>query len=88
MEELTTEHDALDLLRAVYRNPQVPLSTRMRAAIAALPFEKPKLSAMALLPMGDLAERLDKAIARSEGARLGNGEGPKPNLIDHSGLRP
>jgi hypothetical protein len=58
--------DALAFLRAVYQSPAAPLSVRMKAAIEALPFEKPSLRATAAVIMGsDFASRLERAIERS-----------------------
>jgi len=66
---------SLDFLKAIYRSSALPLSTRMRAAIAALPFEHPKLAVTAQIDAdGDFAERLEQAILRSEMA---------PRVIDH-----
>jgi hypothetical protein len=45
--------DAHAFLKAVYRNPAVPLPIRMRAAIEALPFERPKLAVTAVYGNGD-----------------------------------
>jgi glycosyltransferase A (GT-A) superfamily protein (DUF2064 family) len=57
---------SLELLRAVYRNPSLALPVRMRAAVAALPFEQPKLQATAITHYdGDFADRLDRALERS-----------------------
>jgi hypothetical protein len=54
---------SLDFLRAVYRSPDQPMSRRMRAAIAALPFEHPKLSVSANIgPNVNFAKGLERAL--------------------------
>jgi hypothetical protein len=64
--ELPEGATSLDFLRAVYRDPRQPMSRRMRAAVAALPFEVPKLAVTAVLEGGtDFASRLELARARS-----------------------
>ena len=64
--EISPEANSLDLLRAVYRNPSLPLTTRMRAAIAALPFELPKLAVTAVLSREqDYAALLDQRLDRA-----------------------
>ena len=55
--------NALGFLQAIYRDRQLPLPVRLRAAIEALPFESPKLSATAILTQDDFAVRLDRALA-------------------------
>jgi len=57
---------SLDFLQTIYRDAAMPLHTRMRAAIAALPFESPKLAVTALIPEGEtFAKQLEAAVARS-----------------------
>ena len=64
---------SLDLLRAVYRNNQLPLPTRMRAATAALPHEVPRLAVTAQVTEQGVAELLDRRLKRiQEMKRLEN----------------
>src|SRR5262245_19420321 len=62
--ELPPNGMSLDLLRAVYRNPSVPLSTRIRCAVAALPHEFPRLQVTAQIQDNDLATLLDARLKR------------------------
>jgi hypothetical protein len=63
---------ALELLQMVYRGEFNATPQQMRAAIEALPFEEPKLSSVAVghLNAEDFYSRLDRAVERSERARL------------------
>jgi|SRR5436190_883183 hypothetical protein len=65
--ELPEGATSLTLLQAVYRAPELPLPTRMRAAAIAIAYEHPKLAVTAIIGSDDLAERLDRAIARANG---------------------
>jgi hypothetical protein len=65
---------ALQLLQSVYRNPTVGMTTRMRAAMACLPFEVPKLAVTAVLSEQDFATVLDRRLKRIEEM--------KPNAIE------
>lgn len=57
---------SLEFLRQVYRDPGQPMQRRMRAAIAALPFEHPKLAVTANIDGGPgFAARLEEAYRRS-----------------------
>jgi len=69
---LPKDIDALRLLQMVYRGEAKASPQQMRTAIEALPYEQPKLSAVALgyLNANDFASRLDQAIERSDRARL------------------
>jgi hypothetical protein len=59
---------SLEFLQKVYRNSALPLATRMRAAMAALQFEKPKLGVSLNYNVNDdFAAQLDRAIERSNG---------------------
>src|ERR1700751_4303038 len=69
---------ALPLLQMAYRGQVQLTPQQMRAAIEALPFEVPKLSAAAITTMDEksFAAALDRAIERSHGPVRLNGTVP------------
>ena len=69
---MSEQPSPIDFLKAVYLNEGLPLATRMRAAIELLPFEHPKLSAIAVGHMNgaDFSAQLDRAIRRSNEAKV------------------
>jgi hypothetical protein len=73
--ELAPGEASLDFLQRIYRSTQQPMSLRMRAAIEALPFEVPKLSATAIATMDgkSFAEALERCIERSHSPPRLNG---------------
>src|SRR5262249_8500112 len=72
--ELPPHATALDLLRLVYRSASLPLTTRMRAAVAALPYEAPRLAVTALVTENSLADVLDRRLAKLKELRNGGGK--------------
>jgi hypothetical protein len=64
------EIDPLTFLKAVYMNVELPLSVRMRAAMAVLPFTHPKLAVTAVVSEQDFATVLDRRLKRIEEMRL------------------
>ena len=67
--EIGPNGTSLDLLQAIYRNPSIPLHTRMRAAMSCLQHEHPKLGITYAATESDFASLLDARIKRYE-ARL------------------
>lgn len=57
------DQDALDYLQSLYRDPLQSTFIRLKAAMAALPFERPKLQATAITTMTgrDFATMLERA---------------------------
>jgi hypothetical protein len=56
----------LEFLQAVYCNEELPLPTRIKAAIEAAPYVHPKLAVTGLIMGEDFAQRLEKAIERAQ----------------------
>jgi hypothetical protein len=62
---------ALEFLQKAYKGEIEPEGYQMRAAIAALPFESPKLSVVANIGNHELGARLEQAIAKAWGRSFG-----------------
>jgi hypothetical protein len=56
---------SLDLLQAIYRSGDQPMHRRMRAAIAALPHEHPKLAVTSMTINDGFGAKLEGARVRS-----------------------
>ena len=64
--EFPANGTSLDLLQAIYKNPSMPLHVRMRAAMACLQHEHPKLGISIQASETDFARLLDARIARHQ----------------------
>jgi hypothetical protein len=79
---ITDKATSLEFLQAVYCNNDLPLATRMRAAIAALPFEVPKLAVTAMVNDQDFATLLDQRIQRIKRMEQMERSEAKPQTIE------
>jgi hypothetical protein len=79
--QLRPDGMSIDLLRAVYRNPSIPLPVRIRCAVAALPHEVPRLAVTAMVSEQSFAELLDKRLKRMAELEAKNGN-PQPHTIN------
>ena len=65
-----TPIDTLEFLQAVYMDDELPLLTRVRVAVACLPYEVPKLAVTAVVSEQDFATVLDRRLKRIEEMKL------------------
>jgi hypothetical protein len=68
LEAISDERGLLGVLQKMAHDPRLPVDTRIKAAAAALPYERPKLTINAHTTVVSLAQRLD---------------GAQPNTIEH-----
>jgi hypothetical protein len=65
---------SLAFLQAIYRSTEQPMVRRMKAAMAALPFEHPRLAVTAVINDQGIAAQLQRAIQRSAKVMLARQE--------------
>jgi hypothetical protein len=77
-DEQTETLGSLEFLQSVYRDGGQPLGVRIRCAVEALQYERPKLTAVATADLNgnSFAELLDKAIERTARVKA------PPRMID------
>jgi hypothetical protein len=66
----TGKSGALGYLQELYNDVRQPDWVRMKAAVEALPYEQPRIAVTAIVEGRDFAALLDRAIERSNGARV------------------
>ena len=64
---IETPKDALDFLRQVYQNTELALHWRLKAAIEAAPYERPRLQMTAQIEGKDFASILERRIEKAKG---------------------
>src|SRR5262249_17274010 len=84
---LRPDSTLMDFHEKVWRHPGLPISTRQRSGIALLQFLYPKLAVVGNVSGPDMAEKLDRAIARSDRAKRGEFVGNGGKLIEARPLR-
>lgn len=84
--EIPANGTSLDLLQKVYRNPDIPLPVRIRAAGLALPHEHPRLQVTAQVTENDFATILERRIQNYE--RIKNGRVIEAAKIDKPEIEP
>ena len=92
--EIGPNGTSLDLLQAIYRNPTIPLHTRMRAAMSCLQHEHPKLGISFQASESGFATLLDARIKRHEMKLIEHQQQsavevkpPLPRITDHRRFR-
>jgi hypothetical protein len=63
------DENSLGLLQSVYRDPELPLHVRMRAATVAIAYESPKLSVAARVDYRGMGDAIDAARAKHVAAK-------------------
>jgi hypothetical protein len=86
--ELPPNGTSLDLLRAVYRNPELALPVRMRAAIAALQYEHPRLAVVAQINESSFAEVLERRLEHLKQIENGNGRAIEAKPVPEIEMKP